>query len=244
MYLNTKDIGNRYFEIFVIFFCFLLSSLFVISPIYYVFKGAFEPLSISLVSRSKDWTFDNFIYIFNEGYHTYIINSFIVCIVSTLIACVVALFAAYAISRFRFKGRGIIFGSILGGQFFPWIILINPIFIIFARAGFDNSLSSIIFIFTAVITPFSIYLLVGYLTTIPISLDEAAILDGASRFKIVIFVILPLVYPGLVATATYGFLVPWSEYILARTLLTDDSVKTLPLSLAQFLVMKLFNVGL
>lgn len=234
MYLNTKNIRNRYFEILVIFFCFLLFSLFVISPIYYVFKGAFEPLSISLVSRSKDWTFDNFIYIFNEGYHTYIINSFIVCIVSTLIACIVALFAAYAISRFRFKGRGIIFGSILGGQFFPWIILINPIFIIFARAGFDNSLYSIIFIYTAVITPFSIYLLVGYLTTIPISLDEAAILDGASRFKIVIFVILPLVYPGLVATATYGFLVAWSEYILALTLLTDDSVKTLPLSLAQF----------
>ena len=72
------------------------------------------------------------------------------------------------------------------------------------------------------------------MTTIPISLSEAAILDGASRFKIVIFVILPLVYPGLVATATYGFLVAWSEYILALTLLTDDSVKTLPLSLAQF----------
>ena len=61
------------------------------------------------------------------------------------------------------------------------------------------------------------------MTTIPISLDEATILDGASRFKIVIFVILPLVYPGLVATATYGFLVAWSEYILALTLLTDDS---------------------
>ena len=72
------------------------------------------------------------------------------------------------------------------------------------------------------------------MTTIPISLDEAAILDGASRFKIVMFVILLLVYPGLVATATYGFLVAWSEYILALTLLTDDSVKTLPLSLAQF----------
>ena len=69
------------------------------------------------------------------------------------------------------------------------------------------------------------YLQVEYLTTIFISLDEAAILGGASRFKIVIFVILPLVYLGLVATATYRFLVAWPEYILALTLITDDSVK-------------------
>jgi len=234
MIVKTKNIKNITLEISAIITSFFLFSVFILSPAFYVFKGAFEPLSISLISRSKEWTLDNFRYIFSEGYHIYIINSFIVCFFSTFIACTISLFAAYAISRFKFKGRGIIFGSILGGQFFPWIILINPIFIIFARAGFVNNLSSMIFIYTAVITPFSIYLMVGYLATIPISLDEAAIIDGASRFKIVINVILPLVTPGLVATATYGFLQAWSEYVLALTLLTDDSKKTLPLGLAQF----------
>jgi len=229
---NNRKIIN--IETAIVLVLFLLFTIFILSPAFYIFKGAFEPLSISLISRSKEWTLDNFKYIFNEGYHIYIINSLFVCFFSTFIACTISLFAAYAISRFKFKGRGFIFGTILGGQFFPWIILINPIFIIFARAGFVNNLSSMIFIYTAVITPFSIYLMVGYLATIPISLDEAAIIDGASRFKIVINVILPLVTPGLVATATYGFLQAWSEYVLALTLLTNDSKKTLPLSLAQF----------
>ena len=143
---------------------------YILLGIYYMFRG------ISLIYLP----YSNLDFLSLTIWAIFFGLDFIVCIVSTLIACIVSLFAAYAISRFRFKGRGIIFGSILGGQFFPWIILINPIFIIFARAGFDNSLSSIIFIYTAVITPFSIYLLVGYLTTIPISLDEAAILDGAS----------------------------------------------------------------
>jgi len=82
--------------------------------------------------------------------------------------------------------------------------------------------------------PFSVYLLLGYLATVPRSLDEAAIMDGASRNDIVWRIIVPVTWPGLVATATYGFLQCWSEYLLALTLLTDESVKTVPLGLYQF----------
>ncbi len=230
----AKKPPSRPIEGGLIVLAFALFALFMVAPAYYVFKGSFQSLSISIASGSAGWTLKNYFYIFSEGYHIYVINSFLVCLTATALACAISLFAAYALSRFRFRGRGLVFGAIMGGQLFPWIILINPIFILFARNGLVNSHLSMIFIYTAVITPFSVYLLVGYLTTIPKSLDEAAIMDGASRFKIVTQIIMPLIMPGLVATATYGFLQAWSEYLLALTLLSDESKKTLPLGLYQY----------
>ena len=82
MIVKTKNIKNITLEISAIITSFFLFSVFILSPAFYVFKGAFEPLSISLISRSKEWTLDNFRYIFSEGYHIYIINSFIVCFFS------------------------------------------------------------------------------------------------------------------------------------------------------------------
>ncbi len=110
----------------------------------------------------------------------------------------------------------------------------NPIFIVFARAGLINSHLGLILCYTAFITPFTIYLLAGYLATIPRSLDEAALMDGASRLQVIVLVIVPTMWPGLVAAATFGFLQSWSEYLLALALITDDGLKTIPLGLYQY----------
>ncbi|WP_068310305.1 carbohydrate ABC transporter permease [Polycladidibacter hongkongensis] len=213
---------------------FILFGVFLLAPAFYVFKGSFENLSVSLVATDSGWTLRNYISIFENGYFVYVINSLVVCITATILACTIALFAAYGLSRFRFRGRSLVFGSIMGGQFFPWIILVNPIFIVFARSGMVNSQVALILCYTAFITPFTIYLLIGYLTTIPKSLDEAAIVDGASRFTVVTQIILPIIWPGMVAAATFGFLQSWSEYLLVLALITDDSLKTIPLGLYQY----------
>lgn len=214
--------------------CFLLFSIFLLAPAFYVFKGSFENISVSLVATAGGWTLDNYVSIFSSGYFRYVINSLFICVTATFLGCTISLFAAYGLSRFRFRGRGFVFGSIMGGQFFPWIILVNPIFILFARAGLINSQFGLILCYTAFITPFTIYLLVGYLTTIPKSLDEAALVDGASRFTVITKIILPVIWPGMVAAATFGFLQCWSEYLLALALITDDASKTIPLGLYQY----------
>lgn len=211
-----------------------LFAIFLLAPAYYVFKGSFENLSVSLVSSEGGWTLNNYIEIFSSGYLVYVINSMVVCVTATVLACSISLFTAYGLSRFRFRGRGLVFGSIMGGQFFPWIILVNPIFILFARGGLINSQIGLILCYTAFITPFTVYLLVGYLTTIPKSLDEAAMVDGASRFTVVTRIILPIMWPGMVAAATFGFLQCWSEYLLALALITDNDLKTIPLGLYQY----------
>jgi ABC-type glycerol-3-phosphate transport system permease component len=148
-----------------------------------------------------------------------------------LISTVIAVNAAYAFSRGSFRYRRALFGSVLFGQTFPWIVLVTPVFILFARMGLLNNWLSMIFIYVAVSLPFSIYLLVGYLRAVPKSLDEAALLDGATRLQIVWKIIFPIMLPGIVATATYAFLLCWSEYLFAVTLLTQDEMKTMPLAL-------------
>lgn len=213
---------------------FLLFVIFLLAPAVFVFKGSVENLSVSLVSNEAGLTLDNYARLIEDGYFTYVFNSLYICVVATVLACTIALFAAYGLSRFRFPGRGLLFGLIMGGQFFPWIILVNPIFIFFARAGLINSHVGLILCYTAFITPFTVYLLVGYLTTIPKSLDEAAIVDGASRVQVIFLVILPIMWPGLVAAATFGFLQSWSEYLLALALITNDGLKTIPLGLYQY----------
>ena len=213
---------------------FVLFATFLLAPAVFVFKGSVENLSVSLVASKPGLTLRNYITIWNDGFTRFVYNSLYICMSSTLLACVISLFAAYGLSRFRFPGRGILFGSILGGQFFPWIILVNPIFIYFARAGLINSHLGLILCYTAFITPFTVYLLVGYLTTVPKSLDEAAIVDGANRLQVIRYVILPIIRPGLVAAATYGFLQSWSEYLLVLALITDSDLKTIPLGLNQY----------
>jgi ABC-type glycerol-3-phosphate transport system permease component len=137
--------------------------------------------------------------------------------------------AAYAFSRLRFRGRRWLFGGVLLGQTFPWIILVTPIFILFARAGLLNSWLSMIFVFVAISIPFSIYLLVGYLRAIPVSLDEAAVVDGATYIQIVWRIIFPIMLPGIVAT--YAFLLCWSEFLFSVAMLTQEEMKTMPLAL-------------
>ncbi|WDR05196.1 carbohydrate ABC transporter permease [Devosia rhodophyticola] len=213
---------------------FVVFAVFLLGPAFYVFKGSFENLSVSLISSDGGWTLNNYISLFQSGYFIYVVNSLVVCITATAMACTISLFCAYCLSRFRFKGRGFVFAAIMGGQFFPWIILVNPIFIVFARSGLINSQIGLILCYTAFITPFTIYLMVGYLTTIPKSLDEAAIVDGASRFTVVTKIILPIMWPGMVAAGTFGFLQSWSEYLLALALITDNAKKTIPLGLYQY----------
>ena len=134
----------------------------------------------------------------------------------------------------RFRRQAVLFGSVMMGQTFPWIILVTPLFILFAKLGLLNSYVSLIFVYVAVSIPFSIYLLVGYLESVPRTLDEAAIIDGCSRFQVIYEIVVPIMMPGIVATATYAFLLCWSEYLFALAFLTDTDRKTMPLMLTSY----------
>jgi len=207
--------------------------LFMVYPVAYIFYGSLKPGG-GLLGDTAGFTLANYRRIFASGFFTFTRNSLAICLAATAVSTFISVCAAYVFSRFRFRARAALFGAVLLGQMFPWIILVNPLFIVFARWGLTNSYPGMIFCYTAFTIPFSVYMLTGYLATVPKSLDEAAIIDGATRFQVIWRIVFPIMLPGIVATATYAFLLCWTEYLFALAFLTQTDMKTLPLGLYQF----------
>lgn len=206
---------------------------FLVYPVVYIFYGSFKPAG-GMLGETSGFTLANYRRIFASGFVTFTRNSLVICLAATVVSTFVSVCAAYVFSRYRFRGRRVLFGAVLLGQVFPWIVLVNPLFVAFARWGLTNSYAGMIFCYTAFTIPFSVYMLTGYLATVPKSLDEAAIIDGATRFQVVWRIVFPIMLPGIVATATYAFLLSWTEYLFALAFLTQTEMKTLPLGLYQF----------
>ena len=212
-----------------------LVVLFVlVYPTAWVLLASFRTPETMFAANAWQFTFDNYVHVIASGFGRNFINSVTLCLTSVAVSTVVSVNAAYAFSRKRFRAKRALFGAVLFGQTFPWIILVTPVFILCARLGMLNNWLSMIFVYVAVSIPFSIYLLVGYLKAVPKSLDEAAIIDGAGHFQVIWRIIFPIMLPGIVATATYAFLLCWSEYLFAVAILTQDELKTMPLALYLF----------
>lgn len=204
---------------------------FLVYPTAWVLVASFKTPETMFAATRWEFTLQNYVKVLSSGFGRNFVNSVLLCAISVVISTIVSVHAAYAFSRKRFAGKRALFGSVLFGQTFPWIILVTPVFILFARLGLLNNWLSMIFVYVAVSIPFSIYLLVGYLKAVPKSLDEAAIIDGATHMQVIWRIIFPIMLPGIVATATYAFLLCWSEYLFAVAILTQDEMKTMPLAL-------------
>jgi ABC-type glycerol-3-phosphate transport system permease component len=212
----------------------LVALIFLVYPTLWVFIASFKTQETLFSGEFAEYTFDNYVELMEAGFGVFIFNSLFICLIAVLISTFVSVIAAYVFSRKRFRGKRIVFGSVMLGQTFPWIILVTPMFILFAQLGLLNTYGGMIFCYVAVTIPFSVYLLTGYLESVPRSLDEAAIIDGCPQFQVVWRIIFPIILPGIVATATYSFLLMWSEYLFALAFLTKTPMKTMPLELYAF----------
>ena len=161
-------------------------------------------------------------------------NSLFVAVCTTVIVTVISLPAAYALARFRTKLRGIATGWILLSQVFPFILIIIPLFLVLKQIGLINNLVGLVLVYTVWSLPFALWMLQGYVAGIPAELEEAGAMDGASRFRILRTIVLPLLGPGLVATSLFTFISSWNEFFFALVLIQDPNLQTLPLTLARF----------
>ncbi|WP_431277755.1 carbohydrate ABC transporter permease [Leifsonia poae] len=161
-------------------------------------------------------------------------NSLIVAVSTTILVTVISLPAAYALARFRTKLRGLATGWILLSQVFPFILIIIPLFLVLKNIGLINNLFGLILVYTVWSLPFALWMLQGYVAGIPVELEEAGAMDGASRFRTLISIVLPLLAPGLVATSLFTFISAWNEFFFALVLIQDPNLQTLPLALARF----------
>jgi multiple sugar transport system permease protein len=164
----------------------------------------------------------------------YFINSLWVSFASTLLGIVVAVPAAYAFSRFRFPGRNLLFYSVLLRNMFPAVVFLMPLFILMRWLGLVNTSWSLILTYLTFGLPLSIWLLKGFYDNIPIQLEQAARIDGATRFQAFVLIVMPLSSPGIIATSIYSFILAWNEYVYALTFLNDKSKLTLPVGLQRY----------
>jgi len=191
--------------------------------------------STDLALIPHDWTFQSYRALFLEQpFLTWLGNSCLVALIVTLCGVTMASCGGYAISRFRFVGRQATMLAILTTQMFPATMLMLPLYILIAKLHLVNTFFGLMIFYTATALPFCVWQMKGFYDTIPVSLEEAARIDGCSRFEAFARVILPLAVPGLVITALFSFMTAWSEYLVAAQVLLDRDRFTLPLGLKGF----------
>lgn len=193
-----------------------------------------EILSDTFHLLPETLTFSNYGELIDSDFPRYIANSLIVSLPATFLSVVISLLAAYSFSRRQFRLRYPLLILVVFSQLFPFIILTTPVYLIFYRLGLVNSYLGLIITYTAISIPFSVYMLLGYLNTVPRELDEAAIIDGCSPTGVIFRVILPVTWPGIAATAIYAFVRSWNDYLFAVTLNTNNDLRTIPVGLANF----------
>ena len=192
-----------------------------------MYTGSFELLG-------ETTTFENYRELWDSGFQSYIFNSVAVAGVSTVVTVCIAMIAAYALSRFRFRGKRALVGTFAFTQLFPFAVLLMPLYIMYFRLRLVNTYLGLVIAYVAITLPFCVYMLLGYFQGVSTSLDEAARIDGCSTLGIIFRVVFPVAWPGIVATAVYVFVRSWEEYLFALTLMTDDAKKTVPVGLANF----------
>lgn len=180
-------------------------------------------------------TLGNFREAFEEqALGTAALNSLQVAVASALITVVLAVPAAYVLARYRSPVCAVATGWVVVSQVFPLVLVIIPIFLLVRSVGLYDSRTGLVLVYVVWSLPFALWMLRGHVRAIPVELEEAAGVDGASRLRTLREIVLPLLVPGIVATATFAFLSAWNEFFFALVLMKSPDLATLPLTLQRF----------
>lgn len=214
-------------------------AMLALAPIWVMIATSFKN-DIDVQDAKPLWfffvpTLDNYEYILTRGkFDRYLTNSIIVGCASTVMTLLLGGFCAYALARTDFKGRTLMANSTLMVRMVPPAVLAVPAFAFVMLSGVNNDLAVLTFLYTALNLPFAIWLLFGFYKQIPVELEEAAIVDGASPLQVFFRVLLPLMKSGYAVAAIFTFRIAWNEFILAL-LLTGRKTRTLPVGAAGFI---------
>jgi multiple sugar transport system permease protein len=188
---------------------------------------------------------DNYQSIFNNANFTRALaNSAIVSLTTTAIGVIVGSFAAYALARLKVRGKFILLAIILSITTFPQIAIAAPLFRLWSDIGLYNTIIGLVIPYLTFALPLSIYILVSFFREIPRDLEEAALVDGATNFEAFRKVVVPLAAPGLATTAILTFISAWNEFLLATTLTSSTTARTVPVAISQFTGSSEFEVPL
>lgn len=220
---------------FMLFAPLTLYVIFTVVPFYWMLLFALRPAGSSSL---LPWpiTFEHFETVWvGAGFGVYFKNSVLVAITSLVLTTAVALLGGYAIARYKFRGKGLFMVIMLCTQFIPGAMMLIPLFDIFRTVGLINSLASLIVADTVFQLPLSIILMYGFVRNIPMELEEAAWMDGCSRVRGFLAIMLPLMRPAIVAVGSFAFINAWNNFLFALMFLNVQDRFTVPVGLSYML---------
>lgn len=220
-------------------FVFTFISLYlvvIIFPFIWVLAASFKPTqeifgegAFSLISGNP--TVENYVNVLHNGILLAMWNSFVVATLTSLYVVLVATLAAYAITRFKFRGKNLLLGIILAVSMFPQMIIVAPIYNLFMKLNLTNSYF-VVLPYSTITLPVAVFILVTHFNKIPVALEEAATIDGATSFQILSKIVFRLAAPGIFTTAIIVFIAAWNEFLLTVTLNTNKAYQTVPVAIS------------
>lgn len=231
MYKQTVLTGTKYLIIIIL----LIISLF---PVFVLLTTSLKT-QVQAFSIPPVWFFvpileNYYSVLFQERFLRYLSNSIIVGLISTILTLMAGALAAYVLSRFQFIGRSVFSITTLVLRMVAPAVLVVPLFVLWSKFGLVNTKIGLIIAYTGLNLPFAIWVLMSFMSDIPVELDEAALMDGCSETGIFFRIILPLVAPGLAAASIFVFRITWNEFLLALVL-TNRYTRTLPVATSLYL---------
>ena len=222
--------------------------LMVLFPFYWMtitsFKSEDQMRSLVSMFWPSPVVFENYDQLLRKtDFTSWFANSAIVAVSSTLLATAVGTIGAYALARLRFRGRAFMSSATLITYLVPPSILFIPLYAQIRTLGLADSLAGLIAAYPSFTVPFVTWLLMGYFESIPVELEESAMIDGATRFGAFRRIILPLAAPGVLAAALYAFTQAWNEFLYALVFITDVKQRTLPVGLSSFITGDVYGWG-
>ncbi|WP_415919550.1 carbohydrate ABC transporter permease [Tateyamaria sp. SN6-1] len=214
----------------------LIAMFVMLVPIIWIFLAAFKShVDVYQLKLFFTPTLENFSVVFDDPYRLgeKLWNSTIVAFVTILFAIPIATLAAYSFSRFSMRGETAMLVTILATQFVPAVVIILPFFVMFRDVGLLDTRLGLILVNLAIVMPFAIWMIKGFIDGIPMDTEEAAMVDGSSRLQVIRNIVLPMAAPGLLTSAIFCFIIAWNEFLFALILTNKDAV-TLPIGLALF----------
>jgi ABC-type glycerol-3-phosphate transport system permease component len=215
----------------------VLLAILVGLPFWWVVSGAFK-IPQEIIARRptmipESFTLQHFEKLLaSSDFPTYLANSVIVSLFSMAITILLSLLAAYAFFRLKFRGRDALYRLILVAYAFPGIVVLIPLYMLFARAGLVDTLAALVIVNVTFALPFAIWMMRSFLASVPAELEEAASIDGAGPLHILFRIMVPLVAPGIASVAIFAFVASWTEYLFASVLIVSDANRTIPVGFA------------
>lgn len=219
-----------------------------LAPLYWMITTSFKETAEVYGEGVTLWpdnpTLGNYRILFEEtNFAVYFRNSLLVALATTFFSLIFASLGAYALTRLKFAGRKLFARSLVYTYLMPHSMLFIPLLAIVLRFGVENSLEGLVLVYLGFTVPFCTWLLMGYFMSIPIELEEAAMVDGCSRLGVLFRIVLPITVPALAVVAFFSFTLSWNEYIYASVLVTDVNVQTIPTGIPNFIVEDVFFWG-